>query len=317
MTCFHPLSAWQSVFPNPNTGKSIISFQDPRSKSFTHIDLPCGKCIGCRLSQSRQWAIRCVHEASLYDYNCFLTLTYDNDHLPITNVNTETGELFDYKDSTLVKRDMQLFMKRLRKRFPDSKIRFFGCGEYGSKNTKRPHYHIILFNFIFPDLYFWSIRNGNALFRSPVLEELWTSGNSLVGAVTYDSCAYVARYVLKKRIGPNSVNEYGVRIPEFTLMSRRPGIARDWVEAHFNDVYNYDHVVMRDFTTKPPRYYDKMFDIEDHDRYTTVKDKRIEKYRNLSFEQIEKELCRLPFKEKFTFYNTNKIPRHREEDNVF
>lgn len=314
MVCYHPLSAWQSVRPNPLTGKSIITFQDPLSKSYQHIDLPCGHCIGCRLSQSRAWAIRCVHEASLYDHNCFITLTYDNDHLPTTNINKNTGEVVDDYTPTLVKRDMQLFMKRLRKAYSDSRIRFFGCGEYGSKNN-RPHYHIILFNFVFPDLILHGSRNGFLYFRSPSLEKLWTYGFSLITSVSYDSCAYVARYVTKKLNGEPAKEAYAFKDPEFTLQSRRPGIGADWLSSHVDDVYNYDRIVMKNFQTKPPRYYDKLFDIIDHDRYNSVKDKRIEKYLNLSLCEIEKEFSRLPFMEKFTIYQTKNIPRIYEETN--
>ena len=119
--------------------------------------MPCGQCIGCRLERSRQWAIRCVHEASLWPDNCFVTLTFDDDNI--------------ISSGSLVKADFQKFMKRLRKRFGKG-VRYFHCGEYGDL-LGRPHHHACLFNFSFPDRYLWSSSGGVNLYRSPTLEELW------------------------------------------------------------------------------------------------------------------------------------------------
>ena len=118
----------------------------------------------------------------MYDDNCFITLTYSNQHIPA--------------DGSLDVRVFQKFMKRLRKRFGDG-IRFYHCGEYGSL-LGRPHYHACLFNFDFPDKYLWKENNGQKLYRSPSLEELWPYGYSSIGTVTFESAAYVARYILKR-----------------------------------------------------------------------------------------------------------------------
>jgi hypothetical protein len=99
------------------------------------LELPCGQCIGCRLERSRQWAMRCLHESSLYDRNAFVTLTYDDEHLP-------PGGSLNYPD-------FQRFMKRLRKN-SKSPIRFYMGGEYG-ESTLRPHFHVCLFGYDFPD----------------------------------------------------------------------------------------------------------------------------------------------------------------------
>ena len=104
MACFHPLKAFR-------TADGEIIFNSHRRDTVADLTLPCGQCVGCRLERSRQWAIRCVHEASLHQDNCFITLTYAPEHLP--------------SDNSLHYRDFQLFMKRLRKRFPDLKIRFY------------------------------------------------------------------------------------------------------------------------------------------------------------------------------------------------
>ena len=134
MPCFGPLVAYYAAEVS-ESGKRRLVFDKRHSHSGVKIQLPCGQCIGCRLERSRQWAIRCMHEKSLYSLSSFLTLTYDDDHLP--------------PNGTLVKRDFQLFMKRLRWEMGDG-IRFFACGEYGDGNL-RPHYHALLFNVDFPD----------------------------------------------------------------------------------------------------------------------------------------------------------------------
>ena len=129
------------------------------------VRVPCSKCIGCRLERSRQWAVRCVHEASLYENNSFITLTYRDDCIP------ENGSL----DPDA----FQKFLKRLR--YYAGPFRFFGCGEYGEK-TKRPHYHACLFNFDFPDRVLWKQHRDVSYFRSALLEKCWPYGFSTNGS---------------------------------------------------------------------------------------------------------------------------------------
>jgi hypothetical protein len=246
MPCYSPIRAYRSRDGiNPDTGKWPIVFNIYDGYGDLPIDVPCGQCIGCRLERSRQWAIRCVHEASLYDNNCFVTLTFDDDHLD--------------KNLSLNKRDFVLFMKKLRFKFGQG-IRFFHCGEYGFL-LQRPHHHVILFNFDFPDKYLWDIRNGNRLYRSPELEALWPYGFSSIGDVTFESCAYVARYIMKKVTGKNAGSHYNGREPEYITMSRRPGIAREWFDKYQTDVFPNDYVVIRNgLKCKPPKYYDNIYD---------------------------------------------------------
>ena len=219
------------------------------------LTLPCGQCIGCRLERSRQWAVRCVHESQLYDFNSFVTLTYDDLHLPPNN--------------SLVYRDFQLFMKRLRKSTAQS-IRFYMCGEYGD-TFYRPHFHACLFNCFFHDRSFLkSLPSGSNLYRSSQLESLWPQGFSSIGDVTFESAAYIARYIVKKVTGPNSAAHY-TRLdpetgeltsvtPEFTRMSLKPGIGYNWYKQFSSDVFGLDHdyVVIRGIKMKPPRYYDSL-----------------------------------------------------------
>ena len=131
------------------------------------VELPCGRCIGCKLERARQWAVRCMHEAALHEANCFVTLTYEDDKLP--------------PDGGLRPRDFVLFMKRLRKRYGNG-IRFFHCGEYGEKFL-RPHHHVLLFNHDWPDKRVCrTSKSGESLYSSGELESLWDTVSA--GVVT-------------------------------------------------------------------------------------------------------------------------------------
>jgi len=228
----------------------------------------CGRCIGCRLERSRQWAVRCMHEASLHEDNCFITLTYSDKYLPAFG--------------SLEVRAFQLFMKRLRRKV-ERKVRFYHCGEYGDE-LGRPHYHALLFGMDFADKYPWAERSGNMAWRSADLESLWKFGQSEIGSVTFESAAYVARYIMKKITGKAAEDHYR-RVdvltgeisqiqPEYSTMSRRPGIGRGWIEKYVSDVYPSDEVISRGRPAKPPRYYDSYFGTQDPDGLLEVQKER-------------------------------------------
>ena len=192
MACYHPIPAWRNVSENRSDNRLVFEYHPMRCIGPTpDLQVPCGQCVGCRLERSRQWALRCVHEASLHKENCFITLTYNDEHLP------EHGHL--------IYRDFQLFMKRLRKR-TGVRVRFYMCGEYG-ENFGRPHFHACLFGYNFPDLVRWK-AGKSTLYRSKLLESLWTDGYSSVGEVSFESAAYVARYILKKVTGDDAEAHY-------------------------------------------------------------------------------------------------------------
>ena len=192
MTCYTPLQGWRSAIPNSN-GKYPITFDRHLANPLMPLDLPCGHCIGCRLAYSKEWAIRCMHEASMHESNYFITLTYSPEFLPA--------------NLSLDKRVFTLFMKKLRKKFGEG-IRFYMCGEYGDKQG-RPHYHAILFNIKFDDLKFYKKnKDGSILYNSETLSNLWGYGYAVVGNVTFESCAYVARYIVKKQKGANADKHY-------------------------------------------------------------------------------------------------------------
>lgn len=198
--------------------------------------------------------MRCMHEAALYEHNAFITLTYDDEHLP---------ELCGLK-----KRDFQLFMKRLRKHA--GKLRYYHCGEYGEQ-TGRPHYHAILFGYQFPDLVRITTGDG-ALYYSELLTQIWGKGHTTVGTVTFDSAAYVARYCVKKQTGENATH-YETLDPEsgeihsvqapYATMSRRPGIGKAWYDKYKGDCYPSDFIIMNGKKMQPPAFYHKQLEQED------------------------------------------------------
>ncbi len=242
----------------------------PEGESF---ELPCGQCVGCRLERSRQWAMRCVHEASLHEENCFLTLTYDDEHLPVRIKSL--GPKARVQNS-LILSDYQDFMKRLRKKY-GSGIRFFHCGEYGDA-LGRPHYHAVIFNHDFPDKVLHRVTpQGHRLYTSESLEKLWPNGFALIGDVTFESAAYVARYVMKKVTGEPAAAHYQGRKPEYTTMSRRPGIGRGWYDKYKAEVYPFDEIIVNSKPVRPPRFYDNLLDKEDPDLLQSLKERRKQK----------------------------------------
>ena len=262
MPCYNPIDAWRSKdLHRINNRKWPLVFDISQGVPETHMQIPCGQCIGCRLKRKRDWAIRMLHEAKLHENNTFVTLTYDDDHVP------------DGLDKT----HFQLFMKRLREHYEPHKFRFFASGEYGER-TDRPHFHAIFFGLDFADKYLWMVRKGFQLYRSDILESKWRYGNCPIAEVNYDTVAYVAKYTTKKITGPQADDYYEGKTPEFSLMSRRPGIGRAFYEKYKDDLYNYDHCVVRpDFIAKPPSYYDKLFDFESPDKFVSLKKRRKEK----------------------------------------
>lgn len=194
----------------------------------------CGHCLECLMARSNEWSFRIMNEASLYMRNVFVTLTYNEDNLP--------------QGGVLVKRDLQLFVKRLRKKLYPQKVRYFACGEYGSKGKfHRPHYHIIVFGWRPDDMYYFGKDNkGNAIYRSEELEKLWQKGYSSIGELTKDSAKYCAKYLQKLNDLPEG------RPKPFTLMSRKPAIG---TEAINESMLRTDRVYANGKYTRVPRAY--------------------------------------------------------------
>lgn len=244
MPCFRPLHAYQT-----DSGKIVFA---EKADVKRQLDLPCGRCIGCLLERSRVWAVRCMHEYQMHDQSCFLTLTYDDEHLPAKGM--------------LVYRDWQLFAKRLRKRM--GPFRFLMSGEYGEIRD-RPHFHACVFGVSFGDRKFFKEgSSGSPFYTSETLSALWPYGHAGLGDVTFESAGYVARYVVKKASRGLTDDErylrhdeYGVAYwlePEFSQASTRPGLGATWWAKFGKEVLNRGNVVINGHEMKPPRYYAKL-----------------------------------------------------------
>jgi len=270
MACYHPLKGYRSKDRN-SSGKRSIVFNKAQAYSDLEIEVPCGQCIGCRLERSRQWAIRCMHESQMHEENSYLTLTYAPENLP--------------RFGSLNKKDFQDFMKRTRKHFAGRKIRYFHCGEYG-ENGERPHYHACLFGLDFSDKEeHKKTPQGDTLFTSKTLDSLWQKGHSTIGNVTFESAAYVARYITKKITGPRAELHYNhidqetgevlaEHLPEYVTMSRRPGIGIPWYEKYKSDCFPSDFVVVRGKKMKIPRAYATMLETSDPKEFRKLKAER-------------------------------------------
>lgn len=227
MSCYSPLKA--------RRGKAGLLFYGDeleaglaRQKGVDVLALPCGKCLGCKVERAQLWTLRIMHEASLYDENGFLTLTYADQNLPYGTV------------PTLSKRDVQLFNKRARKGRP---FRFFAVGEYGEQ-TARPHYHLITFGWL-PK---FTSQVTARTWQSSEVDEAWGLGNATVGQVSAASAAYVAGYVQKKL----HCKDYVGRAPTFSLMSQ--GIGKRWYEQYSSDL-DKGYIVSEGRKVRIPRYY--------------------------------------------------------------
>lgn len=266
------------------------------------LDIPCGHCIECRINKSQEWATRSCLESLNYNNNYFVTLTYEDERIPILRtLSRQTGTIENV--SNLQYEDIQQFLKNLRRyfkyHFNIDNIRFLVSGEYGSK-FGRAHWHLLLFNCPLPDLKFLKIQNGNIYYTSDIISQCWNNkGYNIVGNVEFCSSAYVARYVLKKFYG-GFENEYqlackqlGVQPQnaELIQMSRRPGLAFEYFRNNITtqDFINANKIILENGRkSKIPRYFERVFlehpeEISDFEDFILMKDTEqqiIETYHN-------------------------------------
>lgn len=238
MPCYSPLQGWRSR-TREASGKRGITFDMRAGYIDQPLEVPCGQCIGCKIVRARQWALRCTHEASLYDANCFLTLTYER------------------APPTLVKQDLQDFFRRMRDSLRNRGLtfRYFGVGEYGAL-FDRAHYHALIFGYDFPDKKWWSGPPEQPEYTSEELSKLWPDGWATLGDLTTKSANYVSKYCVKKLSGPMAKEYYGEKRPEFAIMSRRPGIGKGWIDKYKKDIFPRDFVVVEGGSkVAVPRFY--------------------------------------------------------------
>lgn len=308
--CFHPISVIQPDEESISNGYKQVQFFDKkkglkfarafdfntghllpyedlvsRFPEYNIIQIPCKKCLGCRLDKSKEWSVRNVLESLSFDNNFFITLTLDDD-----NVLSEVTYEDEFSGSqsifvpTLRKKDVQDFMKNLRRYFEyhynHTGIRYFACGEYGS-TTNRPHYHILVYNCPIQDLQYYKSSNGSTLFNSDALTKIWNKGHVVIAPFSYETAAYVSRYVLKK-VNHDDVDYKALHLhPEFIMMSTKPGIGRKYYDEHKDMIYNTDELFICDSTgkpisCKPVEYYDTLFEVDNPEDYRAIKDKRLQ-----------------------------------------
>lgn len=210
-------------------------------------DVGCGKCLACRINKRREWTLRLCHEEVFSSSAFFITLTYDEDHVPFdTNGNMAVSV-----------RDIQDFMKRLRYRVEKDAgidgVRFFLNSEYGELG--RPHYHAILFN-VPPELMMKDsriIRRGRSVcYTSPWLLSIWGNGSVEIGIASKERAGYCAKYFVDRK----EVDE--ILVPNFSLMSRKPGIGFAYQDQIADKVRYYGlHACLNSCGTYVgmPRYY--------------------------------------------------------------
>lgn len=258
MPCRSPLTSYRDPSGKITFSSSEAAGYGPKS----YGNLRCGVCRDCRLHRAREWAIRCYHEAAMHQRNSFLTLTFKND------------------PGSISKRDLQIFIKRLRKALPGRSMRYFACGEYGEK-LGRPHYHVCLFGYDFPDKIPWvKSPKGNLQYRSQLLEKCWPEGHALIGELTMESAGYTARYALKKITGSAETDHYnreflGTTInvtPEFQLQSAKPAIGRRWIEKYWEDVVRTNSVIYKGKECPIPSYYNRWIKENHPDAHKTMQE---------------------------------------------
>lgn len=240
-----------------------------------YLELACGNCQTCRAKRVRSWAIRCFHESQMHTRDtalgpvpngCFITLTYDDEHLP--------------KDQALDLEHWILFRKRLYKKF--GKFRYLHCGEYGLKNG-RPHYHACLFGIDFhEDRTVWKQDGQSVVWLSDTLSEKWGQGFTTLAPLNFATSAYVAGYVMKKAKDADHIERTGrmawvdgvYRVvypkPDYITMSKKPGLGASWIEKYWRDVYPKDSISVNGREYRPPKFYDQWLKKNHEDVWTEV-----------------------------------------------
>lgn len=219
------------------------------------IQVPCGKCLLCRTAEYKDWALRCWLEAREYDNNQFITLTYDEENEPKRGVRRAE-----------ITRFMHNIREHFRRKHKHTGIRFYAAAEYGTENC-RAHYHILLFNCpsFGDEKKYTTTQRKHTLYTSETLSHLWGKGFCAIGAVTRQSCDYVARFRLKNfyRKLPEHLNK------EFHCMSTQKGIGYDFLVRNLDRIIAEDTIhVTGGIKAKLPRFYDrKIIEIIGQERF--------------------------------------------------
>ena len=335
MSCYKPLIRLYNPDDREQSGRvySLARFSELSGKQLKYEDLmynpkvmliPCGQCIGCRIRQREDWTTRIELEARDYpkEQVWFITLTYDDDHVPGMIVKTgeimrkvqytwKPGEKRPSSVQVLLYEDIQKFLKRLRKAYK-GKLRYFVAGEYGDQ-TARPHYHMILYGWEPTDLENLYKIHHNGYYNSKWLADLWGMGQIQIAQAVPETYRYVAGYVTKKmyEIEGKKANEYyelGQTKP-FACMSLKPGLGDHYYQEHKAEIWRQGYIQCSNGKrAQIPRYYEKQMEAENPQRLWKIKQNRqknaIEQKRLQLEEQDYKTV--LEIKERVTKKQTKK-----------
>lgn len=317
MACYYPIDAWWSKNPNDN-GNRYLVFTRREASQDEPLKVPCGNCIGCRLQKSQEWGIRCMHEMREYEQNCFITLTYDDEHLPL--------------DNSVHKSHFRTFMKNLRQNLmrdgKTEKIRYFACGEYGtdqdinSVNTLgRPHYHAIIFGHDFEDKTLFKTIRDNPVYTSEYLSNVWKKGHVTVQEANFKTAQYTAGYCVKK-IGGHMAETHYQRInqvtgeitnlhPEFMACStgnkETKGIGSRWARRYLSDL-DKGFITNNGDKIPYPKYYNQfIIDRENEAFYSQYQFQQDDKVNRVDSLDRDFTLDRLRVKEQVKILRTNKL----------
>lgn len=310
MPCYYPIAAVQ---PFPGAPLQLFKREQIHLRDAIHgkkLEVPCNQCSGCRRRQSLEWAVRCVHEAQTHEHNAYITLTYNDKHLPAnlslqhrdfvlfmkklrnaafsasmgnesqlmigSNTTTQnyssSGPTLEqpYSSQHREEHARTTLWETIRKINTPPEIRFYMAGEYGELYG-RPHYHSLLFGVDFRDkVYHGKTKAGEKIYLSETLNNLWGKGYTSIGRVTFNSAAYISRYVMKKQTGDGNKQNYEItdletgeiiiQKKEYNCMSRATGIGKKWLTQFSPDIYTRDKVITKQGRElRPPRYYDKQY----------------------------------------------------------
>nr|DAH74580.1 MAG TPA: Replication associated protein [Microviridae sp.] len=301
MSCYKPLIRLYNPNDREQSGRvySLARFSQLSGKQLKYEDLmynpkvmliPCGQCIGCRIRQREDWTTRIELEARDYPKEevWFITLTYDDDHVPGMIVKTgeimrkvqytwKPGEKRPSSVQILLYEDIQKFLKRLRKAYK-GKLRYFVAGEYGEQ-TARPHYHMILYGWKPTDLENLYKIQHNGYYTSEWLKGLWRMGQIQIAQAVPETYRYVAGYVTKKMYEidgkkANAYYELGQTKP-FACMSLKPGLGDKYYQEHKAEIWRQGYIQCTNGKrAQIPRYYEKQMEAENPQRLWRIKQNR-------------------------------------------
>ena len=286
MPCYKPVTGYRSLEDG-----GPVNFKPSESELNEELQLPCGQCIGCRLDRSITWAARCMHEAQMHDESQFITLTY---------------ETLPNPEGSLKPSDFTKFMKRYRQELNRGinrnnkkfiKLRYYHGAEYGEEidgikvPLGRPHHHACIFGHQFPDREIWDETEGIITYTSEQLSKIWGLGFVTTQDLTIGNAAYCARYAMKKvTTSQQSEEKYHAHYertcpitgeiktlqPEYSTMSRKPGIGKDWYDKYHSDIFPHDTTIYKGKNIKTPRYYEQLLREVDEKTYDLIKSRRKE-----------------------------------------